>query len=101
MVRAGRFDISARRFVIATGSSPAIPPIDGLEETPYLTNESLFELRERPSRLLIVGAGPIGVEMGQAFCRLGSRVTILEAGEPLAREDREAAAILVARMESE
>lgn len=70
--------IQARRFVIASGSSPFVPPIPGLEEVPYLTNESVFSLRELPSRLCVLGGGAIGVEMAQAFARLGSSVTIIE-----------------------
>jgi pyruvate/2-oxoglutarate dehydrogenase complex dihydrolipoamide dehydrogenase (E3) component len=70
--------IRGRRFVIATGSRPFVPPIEGLEETGYLTNESLFALRELPPRLLVLGGGPVGVEMAQAFARLGSDVALLE-----------------------
>ena len=83
--------IKARRFVIATGSSPALPPIPGLRETPHLTNETVFELTERPEDLIVIGAGPVGLELAQAFRRLGSAVTVLEAGQPLAREDPECA----------
>jgi pyruvate/2-oxoglutarate dehydrogenase complex dihydrolipoamide dehydrogenase (E3) component len=83
--------IKARRFVIATGSSPALPPIPGLRETPHLTNETVFELTERPEHLIVIGAGPVGLELAQAFRRLGSAVTVLEAGQPLAREDPECA----------
>jgi len=83
--------IKARRFVIATGSSPALPPIPGLRETPHLTNETVFELTERPEHLIVIGAGPMGLELAQAFRRLGSAVTVLEAGQPLAREDPECA----------
>lgn len=71
--------ICARRFVIATGSSAAIPPIPGLETTPYLTNETIFNLRETPEHLIIIGGGPIGCELAQAFRFLGVDVTILEA----------------------
>jgi pyruvate/2-oxoglutarate dehydrogenase complex dihydrolipoamide dehydrogenase (E3) component len=81
----------ARRLVIATGSSPALPPIPGLRETPHLTNETVFELTERPEDLIVIGAGPVGLELAQAFRRLGSAVTVLEAGQPLAREDPECA----------
>src|SRR6202048_2033994 len=79
--------IKARRFVIATGSSPALPPIPGLRETPHLTNETVFGLTERPEHLIVIGAGPMGLELAQAFRRLGSAVTVLEAGPPLGRED--------------
>ena len=95
------FEIKARRFVIATGSSPAVPPIPGLESTPYLTNESIFDLTARPEHLIIIGAGPIGLELAQAFRRLGARVTVLEAAQPLAREDPECAAILLEVLKAE
>jgi pyruvate/2-oxoglutarate dehydrogenase complex dihydrolipoamide dehydrogenase (E3) component len=88
-------EIQARRFVIASGSSPALPPIPGLEAVPYLTNETVFDLTVRPQHLVVVGAGPIGLELAQAFHRLGSAVTVLEAAAPLAREDAECAAILL------
>ncbi len=70
--------IKARRFLIATGSEPFVPPIEGLEETGYLTNESLFSLRDLPARLVVLGGGPVGLEMAQAFARLGSDVTVVE-----------------------
>ena len=88
-------EIAARRFVIATGSSPALPPIAGLEAVPYLTNETVFDLTARPEHLVVIGAGAIGLELAQAFHRLGAAVTVLEAGEPLAREDGECAAIVL------
>jgi pyruvate/2-oxoglutarate dehydrogenase complex dihydrolipoamide dehydrogenase (E3) component len=87
--------VKARRFVIATGSSPALPPIPGLRETSHLTNETVFELTERPEHLIVIGAGPVGLELAQAFRRLGSAVTVLEAGQPLAREDPECAQVVL------
>src|SRR5579871_2009163 len=90
-----QFEIKARRFVIATGSSPAIPPIAGLGETPHVTNETIFDLAECPSHLLVIGAGPIGLELAQAFRRLGAAVTVLEAATPLAKDDPECAAIVL------
>ncbi len=87
--------VRARRFVIATGSAPAVPPIAGLDSGPYLTNESIFTLTERPQHLVIIGAGPIGLEMAQGFRRLGSTVTVLEAAKPFAKDDPEAAAIVL------
>jgi pyruvate/2-oxoglutarate dehydrogenase complex dihydrolipoamide dehydrogenase (E3) component len=80
--------------VIATGSRPAVPPIPGLEQVPYLTNENAFELRERPKHLIVLGGGPVGLELAQAFRRLGSEVTVLDAGQPLGKEDPECAAIV-------
>ncbi|MFW2440320.1 MAG: dihydrolipoyl dehydrogenase family protein, partial [Arenicellales bacterium] len=70
--------IQGRRFVIASGSSPFIPPIPGLDEVTYLTNENIFSLRDLPARLIVLGGGAIGVEMAQAYARLGSQVTIVE-----------------------
>jgi pyruvate/2-oxoglutarate dehydrogenase complex dihydrolipoamide dehydrogenase (E3) component len=90
-----KFEIKARRFVIATGSSPAIPPIPGLAETPFLTNETIFDLKTCPEHLVIVGAGPVGLELAQAHRRLGAKVTVLEAAAPLAADDPECAAIVL------
>ncbi|MBL8573400.1 MAG: FAD-dependent oxidoreductase [Hyphomicrobiaceae bacterium] len=95
-VEAGGRLIRARRFVIATGSRAAVPPIPGLATVPYLTNETLFDLETLPSRLAIVGGGPIGLEMAQAFGRLGAEVVVLEAGALLGREDPELAAVAIA-----
>ena len=100
-VQAGDVTIAARRFVIATGSAPLAPPITGLSETPYLTNETVFELEEKPEHLVILGGGPIGLELAQAFCRLGTRVTVAEAVEPLAKDDRELAAVVLDRLAME
>ncbi len=94
-VTAGDHIIRARRIIIATGSSPAIPPIPGLDTVPYLTNETIFDLAERPEHLLIIGGGAIGLEMAQAHRRLGSQVTVFEADLALGRDDPEAAKIVV------
>ena len=90
-----QIEIKARRFVIATGSSPAIPPIGGLAETPHVTNETIFDLAECPSHLIVIGGGPIGLELAQAFRRLGAAVTVLEAATPLAKDDPECAAVVL------
>ena len=90
-----RFEIAARRFVVATGSQPLVPPISGIEQVPYLTNETVFETRERPKHLIIIGGGPIGIELAQAFRRLDSDVTVLEVSQPLGKEDPECAAIVL------
>lgn len=90
----GETVIEARRVVIATGSRPLVPPIPGLAELPYLTNESLFEIEDVPSHLLVLGGGPIGIEMAQAHRRLGCAVTLVEAGRILPREDAEIAAVV-------
>jgi len=100
-VEAGGAIIRARRFVIATGSHAAIPPIAGLDQVPYLTNETIFENRTCPEHLIILGAGPIGMEMGQAYRRLGARVTIIQRSRAMAREDPELAAIAIAALRSE
>jgi len=92
-VQAGDTIIEARRFVIATGSSPFVPPIPGLDKIDYLTNENIFSLRERPEHLLVIGGGPIGIEMAQAHARLGSRVTVIEGMTALGRDDPEMAAV--------
>ncbi|SFR06590.1 dihydrolipoyl dehydrogenase family protein [Poseidonocella sedimentorum] len=93
--------ITARRIVIATGSSPLVPPIPGLDGVPYLTNESLWDLRERPAHLLIIGGGPIGLEMAQAHRRLGAEVTVIEGSRALGKDDPEAAALVLGRLRDE
>jgi pyruvate/2-oxoglutarate dehydrogenase complex dihydrolipoamide dehydrogenase (E3) component len=93
--------IAPRRFVIATGSSPAVPPIPGLAQTPYLTNETIWDLTALPAHLLIIGAGPIGFELAQAFRRLGSAVTVIEAATALAKDDPECAAVVLAALARE
>ena len=100
-VRAGDVEIRPRRFVIATGSQPAIPPIRGLDDVPYLTNETVFANRQLPEHLIVIGGGPIGIEMAQAHCRLGARVTVLDIGPLLPRDDPELSAILAKRLSSE
>ncbi len=101
VVEAGEARITARRFVIATGSSPLIPPIPGLEAVPYDTNETIFAERERPGHLLIVGGGPIGMEMAQAHRRLGCDVTVIEGMKALGRDDPELAAIALESLRAE
>ena len=92
-------EVKARRFVIATGSTAAVPPIPGLEETPYLTNATVFDLAVLPKHLVVIGAGPIGLELAQAFRRLGAEVTVLEAAQPLAKDDPECAQIVLDQLE--
>ena len=88
-------ELRFKKAVIATGARPVAPPIEGLAESGYLDNETVFSLTERPARLAVIGAGPIGCEMAQTFGRLGSRVVVLEqARQLLGREDRDAAEIL-------
>ncbi|MBB3897748.1 dihydrolipoyl dehydrogenase family protein [Roseococcus suduntuyensis] len=93
-LEAGGQVVRARRFVIATGSRAAVPPIPGLDRVPHLTNESVFDLKDRPDHLVVMGGGPIGVEMAQAFRRLGSAVTVLERATILPRDEPEAVALL-------
>ncbi len=100
-VKAGDHLISARRIVIATGSSPFVPPIPGLDDVTYETNETIFDLREKPEHLLIIGGGPIGMEMAQAHIRLGSKVTVIEGAKALGKDDPEAAAIVLDALKSE
>jgi len=100
-VQAGDTIITARRIVIATGSSPLVPPIDGIETVPYLTNETLWELRERPDHLLIIGGGPIGMEMAQAHRRLGSNVTVIEGDKALGKDDPELAEVVLTNLRRE
>ena len=100
-VIAGDVEIRARRFVIATGSSPLVPPIPGLEGVDFLTNETIFERKRRPGHLVIIGGGPIGMELAQAHRRLGSGVTVIEAASALGKDDPEPAAIVLAKLREE
>ena len=94
--------LTARAFVIATGSRPAIPSVEGLHSADFLTNEKVFDLKERPNSLVIIGAGPIGCELGQAFSRLGSNVTIISSkSHILPKEEPEAALVVQKQFESE
>ncbi len=92
---------TARRIIIATGSTAFIPPIPGLEETPFITNETIFSLPEQPKHLVILGGGPIGLEMAQAFRRLGSDVTVIEMGKALGRSDPGHAAVALEALREE
>jgi pyruvate/2-oxoglutarate dehydrogenase complex dihydrolipoamide dehydrogenase (E3) component len=100
-VQAGDAVIEARRFVIATGSRPFVPPIPGIFGVPYFTNETIFDLRERPSHLIVIGGGPIGMEMAQAHRRLGCEVTVIEGAKALGKDDPEAAAVVIAALKAE
>ncbi|MEM6637885.1 MAG: FAD-dependent oxidoreductase [Pseudomonadota bacterium] len=100
-IEAGGKLIEARRFVIATGSRPFVPPVPGLDEVPYETNETIFDLRDAPEHLLIIGGGPIGIEMAQAHIRLGSKVTVIEGAKALGRDDPEAAAVVLDALRAE
>lgn len=94
--------ISARAWVIATGSGPEVPSIPGLADTPYLTNRDIFSLDRLPGSMIVLGAGPIAIEMAQAFCRLGTRVTVLQrSGQILSKEDQDMADIVQQELERE
>ncbi len=100
-VVAGEHEIAARRFVIATGSRPAVPPIKGLDGVPYFTNETIFDNAEHIGHLVIIGGGPIGMELAQAHRRLGSEVTVVEVATPLAKDDPELTAVVLRQLEAE
>ncbi|MEZ5894109.1 MAG: FAD-dependent oxidoreductase, partial [Parvularculaceae bacterium] len=97
-VEAGGAKITAKHFVVATGSTPFVPPIPGLDAVSYFTNETVFANRIRPDHLIVIGGGPIGAEMAQAHRRLGARVTIIEALSFLGREDEELADVVRKRL---
>jgi pyruvate/2-oxoglutarate dehydrogenase complex dihydrolipoamide dehydrogenase (E3) component len=93
---------SAKTWVIATGSSPAVPPIKGIENTPYITNRDIFSLEKLPQSMMMIGGGPIACEMAQAFCRLGTRVSVIEvADQILIKEDPDMAQEVMNRMQAE
>ncbi len=94
-------EATARRIIISTGSTAFVPPIPGLDETPFITNESIFSLPQQPEHLVILGGGPIGMEMAQAFRRLGSDVTVVEMGRALGQSDPDHAAIAVGALRDE
>lgn len=97
-IEAGETRVRARRVVVATGSRAFVPPIAGLETVPYLTNATLFDMNAVPSHLGIVGGGPVGVEMAQAFAGLGARVTVLEMASLLPADDPDLVAVVRARL---
>jgi pyruvate/2-oxoglutarate dehydrogenase complex dihydrolipoamide dehydrogenase (E3) component len=93
---------TANKWVIATGSSASIPPIDGMESTRYITNREIFSLDSLPKSMIIIGAGPIAIEMAQAFCRLGTKVTVVQrSAQILSKEDKDMADIVMSVLESE
>ncbi len=94
-ITVGGRTLKAKRFIISTGSRPAVPDSPGLTDGPYLTNESIFSLDSLPKSLVVIGGGPIGCELGQAFAMLGTKVTIIQSGDRLLpRDEIEAASIL-------
>ncbi|KXJ51146.1 MAG: dihydrolipoamide dehydrogenase [Thalassospira sp. Nap_22] len=100
-VVAGDTTIKAKRFVIATGSRAAVPPIPGLETVCYFTNETIFENRVRPEHLIIIGGGPIGLEMAQAHHQLGAKVTVIEMGTILPKDDPDLVAVVRDRIKAD
>ena len=100
-VQAADYQIKARRFVVSTGSSPAVPPIPGLQEVPYFTNETIFENTEKLDHLIVVGGGPIGMELAQSHARLGVKVTVVEALKILGRDDPELVEIVVNQVKTD
>lgn len=99
-VRAGAETIAARRFVVATGSRPALPDVEGLDPTRILTNENIFRLRERPDHLVVLGGGPIGIEMAVAHRRLGIPVTVVQRSSILPHDEPELVAALREKLEA-
>jgi pyruvate/2-oxoglutarate dehydrogenase complex dihydrolipoamide dehydrogenase (E3) component len=94
--------ISAKSWLIATGSSPSLPPVPGLEETPFITNKEIFYLDKLPESLIVLGAGPIAIEMAQAFSRLGSQVSVVQrSGQILSKEDKEMADAIMRTLEQD
>ena len=100
-VQAGDVTVKARRYVVATGSAPMVPPIEGLDTVDYHTNETIFEREEAPGRLIVIGGGPIGMELAQAHHRLGAEVTVIEAQKALGKDDPELARIVVENIQTE
>jgi pyruvate/2-oxoglutarate dehydrogenase complex dihydrolipoamide dehydrogenase (E3) component len=101
-IQVGEDRFSAARVVVCTGSRPGIPAIEGLDDVPFLTNETIFELREQPHRLLVLGAGAVGLELAQAFVRLGTEAEVIDAATAfLPREDPEIATVMRDILESE
>jgi pyruvate/2-oxoglutarate dehydrogenase complex dihydrolipoamide dehydrogenase (E3) component len=100
-VVAGDARVKARRFVIATGSSPAIPPIPGIDHVAHFTNETIFDHRDKIDHLVVIGGGPIGLELAQAHLRLGSRVTVIEALKALGKDEPEISEVVLKRLRAE
>lgn len=98
---AGETTIRARRFVLATGSRPFVPDLSGLAAAGYETNETIFDRTTPPGRLVVIGGGPIGLELAQAHRRLGAEVTVLSSGRPLAKDDPELAGIVIEALRRE
>lgn len=101
-VEVGGKTLSARHIVLATGARPFVPPIDGLDDVPYRTSDTIWDLDALPKRLLVLGGGPIGCELAQSFARLGSEVSVVEmADQLLGREDKDAAEVVQSALEAD
>ena len=101
-IRLNNTTYSAKNWVIATGSSPSIPPIEGLDKTRFITNKEIFSLEHLPKSMIILGAGPIAIEMAQAFCRLGSEVTVIQrSAQILSKEDKDMADMVMGVLSAE
>lgn len=100
-LKAGPHIVNAKHFVIATGSTPFVPPIPGLTDAPYFTNETIFQNRTRPDHLIVIGGGPIGVEMAQAHSRLGAKVTLIEGMTIMNKDDPELVAVVREELQKE
>lgn len=101
-VRVGERTLTAKSIVISTGSEPSVPPIPGLREVPYHTNKSIFTIKKMPKELIVLGAGPIGLELGQGFAHLGSKVTIIDMATSLfTKDDSEVGPLMLQRMASD
>jgi len=100
-IQLGDQRLSSKTFIIATGSSPAVPHIPGLETIDYLTNETLFEIEKLPKSMIVLGGGPIGMEMAQAFHRLGTKITVVQRSTILKKDDQELVELLIESLKSE
>lgn len=100
-VMAGDTRIQARRFVIATGSSAFVPPIDGLDTVPFATNETVFDGPDLPQHLIVIGGGPIGIEMAQAHRHLGAKVTVLEMFSIMPKDDPDLVAVVRRQLDAD
>lgn len=100
-VQAGDYIITAKKIVIATGSSPVVPNIEGISDVRFYTNETIFSIQEQPKHLIVVGGGPIGCELAQAFNSLGSKVTMLVRSHILPKEEKELSDTLINKMQEE
>jgi len=101
-VRVGDRSITTKNIIIASGARPFVPPIEGLDQIPYLTSDNVWELQKQPKRLVVLGGGPIGCELSQAFSKLGSQVTMVEMmGQLMGREDHDVAQVITQRFEQD